>query len=466
MRAKFMTTSLIKVTAALLLLSGFAEGAATAPVMVGAAGIDITPELPIHLIGYAHREGEAKQVVQPLHARAIAIGGDGERPVVVITAEICGITAEISDAVAAALKESHRLERAQVAIGVTHTHTGPAIRGLLPFSFGKALPADQAGRVSRYTDELQKKLIAVARAALDDRQPGRLDWAEGTVGFATNRRRIENGKWVGFGKVADGTVDHALPVLRVTDGQGKVRAVFVSYACHGTTVGGPNVIHSDWAGEASTRIEAAYPGAVALVGLGCAGDAGPMPKGSFEAAATNGRTVADEVARLLSAPMHPLGAVTAASYRTIRLPLDREVGRDELETRSKSKDRLDAYAARELLRELDAGKPPRIAVPYPVQLWRFGDRLAMVFLGGEVVSEYSLRLRRELDATRLWVNAYSNSVPCYIPSRRMYAEGGYEVDSSIGKYGWPVRLAIGTEDLIVGTVHEMVPETFTRSGHN
>lgn len=458
-----MMTSLIKVTAAMLLLSGFAEGAPATPVMVGAARIDITPELPIHLIGYANREGEAQKVVKPLHARAIAIGADEGRPVVVITAEIGGITAEIGDAVAAALKESHGLERAQVAICVTHTHTGPAIRGLLPFSFGRSLPTDQAARVSRYTDGLQEKLIAVARAALADRKRGRLDWGEGNVGFATHRRRIEEGRWVGFGQVPDGPVDHALPVLRVTDEKGTVRAVFVSYACHCTTVGGPNVIHPDWAGEASARIEAAHPGAFALVGIGCGGDSGPVPKGSFEAAAANGETVAVEVARMLLAPLRPLGAVMTTNYRRIELPLDRAVGRPELEERAKSKQRLDAFAAQGLLRELDAGRSPRNAVPYPVQTWGFGQDLVMVFLGGEVVAEYSLRLRRELDVTRLWVNAYSNSVPCYIPSRRMYSEGGYEVDNSIGKYGWPVRLAIGTEDLIVGTVRELVPKTFKRS---
>jgi hypothetical protein len=95
-------------------------------------------------------------------------------------------------------------------------------------------------------------------------------------------------------------------------------------------------------------------------------------------------------------------------------------------------------------------------------MWLFGDRLAMVFLGGEVVSAYSFRLRRELDATRLWVNAYANSVSCYIPSRQMYSEGGYEVDSSIGKYGWPVKLSPETEDRIVAAVHALVSPEFKR----
>jgi hypothetical protein len=44
----------------------------------------------------------------------------------------------------------------------------------------------------------------------------------------------------------------------------------------------------------------------------------------------------------------------------------------------------------------------------------------------------------------------------------MYAEGGYEVDSSIGKYGWPTRLGIGTEDRIVAAVHAALPASFKR----
>jgi neutral ceramidase len=87
-----------------------------------------------------------------------------------------------------------------------------------------------------------------------------------------------------------------------------------------------------------------------------------------------------------------------------------------------------------------------------------------VFLAGEVVSEYSLRLKRELDGARVWVNAYANSLPCYIPSKRMYPEGGYEVDGSMDYYGWPTRLAIETEDRIIETVHALVPPEFKRPG--
>jgi neutral ceramidase len=89
-------------------------------------------------------------------------------------------------------------------------------------------------------------------------------------------------------------------------------------------------------------------------------------------------------------------------------------------------------------------------------------RSPMVFLAGEVVADYGLRLKRERDGTRLWVNAYSNDVAFYVPSRRMIPEGGYEVDRSMVYYGQPAPLAEGTEDQIVRAVGELLPSGFAR----
>src|SRR5690606_31695936 len=114
-------------------------------------------------------------------------------------------------------------------------------------------------------------------AALRDRKPASLAWGQGEVGFAINRRLLdENNQWIGFGEVPDGPVDHSLPMLSVTGPDGELRAVLVNYACHGTTLG-PDVnhVHGDWMGEAQRIIEENHPGATALVSIGCGGDANP-----------------------------------------------------------------------------------------------------------------------------------------------------------------------------------------------
>jgi hypothetical protein len=51
-------------------------------------------------------------------------------------------------------------------------------------------------------------------------------------------------------------------------------------------------------------------------------------------------------------------------------------------------------------------------------------------------------------------------VPCYIPSTRVLAEGGYEAEDAMDYYGLPTRLAADVEERIVQTVHGLLPNGF------
>ena len=422
------------------------------PVPVGVARVDITPEVPIRLTGYTNRPTEADRVEARIHARALAVGGDAEEPVILIVAEVLAVPERLTEAVVAGIRARHPIPRERIAVAVTHQHTGPAIAGTAPFMFSRDLPAEEVARIDRYAVTLERNLVEVALAALARRRPAELAWARGRAEFAVNRRRIVDGKAVGYTDQPGGPVDHALPVLRAAGADGSVRAVLLNYACHCTTLkGGDNFVHPDWAGEAARRIEAAYPEAVALVAIGCGADADPQPRG-LAAVAGHGRTIAEEVARLFAGKMRPLGGVTRADFRRLDIPFDHEVTRAELEARL-SLPVMTSFPARKFLAELDAGRALPKSVPYPVQTWRFGGDLAMVFLGGEVVADYALRLRRELGPDRVWINAYANSVPCYIPSTRVLAEGGYEAERAMDFYGLPTRLAADVEERIISAVH-------------
>jgi hypothetical protein len=448
-----------------LLVAILAAGFARADVPVGAARIDITPELPIRLTGYSSRPTEAARVEMRLTARALAIGADAEGPSVLIAAEVLAVPESLTEAVVAGIQAKHPIPRERIAVCVTHQHTGPQIAGTTPFMFSRDLPADELARIDRYALVLKQKLIDVALAAIADRKPATLSWGQGRAEFAVNRRLIVNGKATAYKSTPGGPVEHALPVLRAVDEQGAVRAVLLNYACHCTTLkGGDNYVHPDWAGDAAQRIEAAHPGAVTLVVIGCGADSDPQPRGLPEVA-THGKTIAAEVARLFAGQMQPLRGVSEARFRRLEIPFDHEVTRAELESRLKQPPMV-AYAARKFIAELDAGRALPKAIGYPVQTWMFGRELAMVFLGGEVVAEYSLRLKRELGAERIWVNAYSNHVPCYIPSTQVLAEGGYEAEKAMDFYGLPTRLAPDVEDRIVGTVRALLPTAFTAAPRN
>ncbi len=430
-------------------------GADAPTLSIGVARIDVTPSGPIRLTGYVARKTESEGVEQRLWAKALAIGSDREGPSILVTVDNCGVGAQVIDAVAARLKQRAGIPRDHFAVCSSHTHSGPMTEGFAANIFAEDLPAEQQEHIHRYTAELTDKLESVVLAALADRSPGRLKWARGTVGFAANRR------------TKDGPTDRSFSALMVTDLGGLLRAVVVNYACHCTTLGSEiNRVHGDWAGDAQEAIEQAHPGVVAMVSIGCGADSNPSPRGGADFGRTlsrlHGRAAAAEL-DLLLAQGTELTAPPTCRYREFPLPFEPLPDRAGWEQRAKQSG-IVGYHARRNLQRLDRGETLPTTLPYRVQTWSFGDRLSMVFLAGEVVVDYALRLQRDYDPDRLWINAYANDVPCYIPSRRILTEGGYEAESSLWYYDRPARLAPESEDRIHGAVRELLPESMRRTG--
>jgi hypothetical protein len=107
--------------------------------------------------------------------------------------------------------------------------------------------------------------------------------------------------------------------------------------------------------------------------------------------------------------------------------------------------------------ERDGKLPSRY--PYPVQVWRLGSGLQWIILGGEVVVDYSLRLKKQYGWDDTWVAAYSNDVFAYIPSLRVLKEGGYEGGGAMIPYGQPSPFSESVEETIAVKVDELVRRT-------
>src|SRR5262249_25634191 len=121
----------------------------------------------------------------------------------------------------------------------------------------------------------------------------------------------------------------------------------------------------------------------------------------------------------------------------------------------KSSDVYVSRRAKYLLAKIAAGQELAPTYPYPVQTWRLGSDLTWVWLGGEVVVDFALRLKSELGGN-LWVGAYANDVMAYLPSRRVLLEGGYEGGGAMVYYGLPTVWAPDVEEVIVKAVHKEV----------
>jgi hypothetical protein len=216
---------------------------------------------------------------------------------------------------------------------------------------------------------------------------------------------------------------------------------------------------------AAARIEE-KTGGLALFATGCGADLNPSPRGSFELAEKHGIAMSEAVAAAQDAK--PLAGPFRTAYGTVDLPLEKAPGRELLAKGLEDKNVYRQRHSKEMLKLLEAGRMPT-AVTLPIQAWHFGDALTIVAIGGETSVEYALRLKHELGPAKTVVLGYANEVPCYIPSEKVLAEGGYEpgwdlefqktlAAGSMMYYGWPVPFAPGIEDRLVGAVHALVKQ--------
>lgn len=422
--------------------------------LVGLAQIDITPSYPVMLRGFGGRTTPATDVLHPVYAKALAINTPGRDPALLLTIDILLLHQAFVDDVVQRLHARTNLPRDRIAFTVTHSHTTSALKDASPTLYDLPRPPEYEALVERYTNDLADRLVRVALQALNNRSPARLAWTVGSVDLAHNRR------------TPNGPVDHDLPLLTIRNLDGKLRGLYLSYACHCTTLSG-NKISGDWAGYAQSSLQKDHPDAVALLSIGCAGDSNPTPSSQGDnasVAARQGRLIADEVNRLLNTNLKPVTGPLDVQYNVIQLPLAEIPSRDEWEKRAQATDHAGFFARVQLAR-LQAGQSLDSAVAYPIQSCTFGDSLAIVFLSGEVVVDYSLRLKAELDRDRLWINAYSNAVRtnCYIPSERVLREGGYEAgDAMVSVHDWPARFRPGLEQRIVNEVRRQIAPAFAK----
>lgn len=418
----------------------------------GVSTVTVTPNQPIWMAGYSSRTKPSEGVLSELHAKALAIeDGQGTRAVLVTT-DLIGIPRELRRQVINGLDARYKLNPSGLVLNCSHTHCSPVVRDDLEMSVMYALEPEQRRRVEEYFVELRDKLIGVISAALDDLQPAKLSYSHARCGFAMNRRLPTKDGYQNS-PYPDGPVDHDVPVLRVESAENKLRAVVFGYACHNTTTGVMQ-FNADYAGFAQTEIEKAHPGVTAMFVLGCGGDQNPYPRGHIELAITHGRTLATAVEAALLPQPRPIHGPLKYDLTEIDLAFE-PVTRPDLESRLESKDVYEKRRAAYLLHELEKNGHVRESYPYPIQTLEFGNDLTMITLGGEVVIDYVLRLKRELGDRPLWVAGYSNDVMAYIPSKRVLIEGGYEAAGAMRFTNLPGPWKPEIEERIIQTVREL-----------
>ena len=202
------------------------------------------------MAGFAARKQASQGTAQPLHAKALAIDDGGGRRAVLVTADLLGVTAEMSARIVAAVARRHRVPRERLLINASHTHCGPVVDGMLSVAYD--LDAAQVGAIRAYTRELEGT----------DRGP-----SSATRCRAWRRRSCRRSGRGAVRRQSAGAV-HARTGRSITASpccawrrtHGLVAIVF-GYACHNTTLQ-PDFVrfHGDYAGVAQAALERRHPG--------------------------------------------------------------------------------------------------------------------------------------------------------------------------------------------------------------
>jgi len=404
-------------------------------IRAGAAIVDITPPAGLLLSGFAARSEPATGAHDPLTVRAVAINDTA-----IVVADVIGLHGEMT----ARVRRSCSLPDDNVIIAALHNHGGPvSMRGRL------SLAADPD-----YLARLEAACVEAIDRAVANQRPARL-----FAGFGNDPDVARNRRHAG------GTVDPAVPVIRIRDVDGAMIAVVASYACHPVVLGADNRLWTaDYPHFVRRDIEAACRGAVALFVTGCTGDAntGHSAHASVSLAANSERTFANSeriggriAAAALAAPERELGQEVDASNEEVVLTFERREARSPEELAAEWRnERESAGPARSALlghwiewAQTTAREPLRPMVER-VTVLNWGG-LPIVGLPGEIFAETALHIRAQLPADLPAIIAdFAEDNPGYISPASEYPFGGYEVDEAHRYYGQPAGFAAGSAEAL------------------
>ena len=443
---------------------------------VGYAAVNIDPPLGIGVHGY-YVPRFAKGFLDHLEASALVLSC-GKKPVVLISVDNEGITAQLGSAYCAAIEKKTGIPAKNVFLSATHTHTGPLVE---PTDFFEADPEP----IEIYSDFLQQRLADLVTLALADLKPARMGFAVGRAPdrIAYIRRyRMKDGSTLTCPPINDpeiqhpiGELDQRVNVLRF-DQNGGGSIVLLNYGLHADTVGG-EMICSDWLGWLRRTVEKSLDGTKCICFVGAQGDVGSThihPDGgdlndteiSFDnemkspgMARFIGRALAGTVLQVYDKVKY-IGvdaveilrkkiSVSANTPDPEDLPLAHRY-KDLHET---DQDDVIPYTAMELTTVVaEAMRMCRLEHgPDHFELELTGVRIgnvAMIGIPGEPFTEIGVQIKDTEGWSVIMPCCLTNGNEGYFPTREAFEEGGYEARSSNYRADVFDEIIRGSKDLL------------------
>jgi len=453
----------------LLVLLTSALPATAADLRVGAAAVNITPVLGTPMAGYYAVRG-AEAIHDDLYAKAIVLEKDGVKAALV-SLDLIRTQRNWVNESRREIDKTTGVRGANVMISAIHTHTGPELNG---GGAGQQALGGNSDLSRRYTEELPGKIAEAVRQAEKALTTVRISVARGREdSIAFNRRYVMKDGGIGWNpgllnpnivKPA-GPIDPEVPVVWFETAAKKPVAAYINYAVHLDNVGGAQISADLPYTLAKLLAEVKGPELVTLYTTGTCGDINHINvnwgvrQSGHENAARMGIILAGEVLRTLPR----LNLVQPGNLRIkseiVKLPLpnlgpnDLEKARDIVTRRGNPKAKQpkfleSVFAYKVLDVQARDGRPNEVEV----QVAALGTDIAWVALPGEIFVELGLAIKQASPFKYTIIAELANGSVGYVPTRRAYAQGNYEIVSA--------RCAEGSGEMLVDAAIRLLKELY------
>lgn len=431
--------------------------ASASDLKVGVAWVDITPKLGTPMAGYYSERG-AEGIHDPLKAKAMVLQS-GETKAALVSLDLISTLRSTVEEARRIIEQETGIPGKNVMISATHSHTGPV------FSSGRRFDAIGGNHplAQEYTYGLPALIARAVKDANSALRDCKVSYGTGSEdNLAFNRRFHMRDGSVGWnpGKLNPniihpaGPTDPRVHVVYFADAKDQPIATYVNFAMHLDTVGGTSFSADYPFTIAESLARTKGPDMLTLFTIGCAGDinhinvnSGTKQQGHTEAARI-GTILAANVLRTLEHLHTNDSSALRISSEIVQLPLPdftpeqldlaRKVA-EAVEAKPKQApkfmDQVQAFKVLDV--EARHGKPQEVEV----QVIALGNELAWVSLPGEIFVELGLSIKAGSPFQQTIIAELANGAIGYIPTRRAYSEGNYEVVSA--------RCAEGSGELLV-----------------
>jgi len=257
-------------------------GTARAELLVGTAGVSITPPLPVAVSGQFPLR-VAKTVESPVTANAIALesrrNGEAGDAAVLVSCDLVYITQEVRNRLRREVKKRvPDLDPAKIILFATHSHTAPVLKeDVYTVPEGVMQPR-------RYVTFLVERLAGAVAQAWKNRKPGSVTWGLGDAVVAYNRRAVySDGRARMYGRTdtpdfkgLEGYEDHDINTLFFWNNAGELIATLVNVSCPAQEVESRRAINADFWHPVREKLRKRFGRELRVLGsVGAAGDQSP-----------------------------------------------------------------------------------------------------------------------------------------------------------------------------------------------